>query len=185
MEVITRMIDEDTARKVLAAALSRGGDFAEVFAERRVVYNLRLEEGRIEENTSGYEVGAEVRVINGESVAYAYTNDLDPSALEETARVAAASSRGGSTVTVSLERPLRSLSSPREHVASLDISSFPREKKIELLRRADQAAREAGGRPAGGSGCQGPGGGGEGRQDARAPGGAGGGGQGRRDTDRT
>ncbi len=145
MEVMLLMIDEETARNVLVTALSRGGDFAEIFAERRLVYNLRLEEGRVEENTSGYELGAGVRVMRGESVAYAYTNDLDPAALEETARVAAASSREGTTKAVSLEKPLLAL--PRreeEHPVLLDVGAYARDGKIDLLRRADQAAREAG-----------------------------------------
>lgn len=144
MEVTGPMMDEETARRVLAKALSRGGDFAEVFAERRVVYNLRLEEGRVEENTSGCEAGAGVRVIRGESVAYAYTNDLDPLALEETALVAAASARNGGVKTVSLEKPLHALARCEDHPVLLDVGSYAREGKIDLLRRADQAAREAG-----------------------------------------
>ena len=138
------MIVEETARRVLAKALAKGGDFAEIFLERRLVYNLRLEEGRVEENTSGCEVGAGVRVVRGESVAYAYTNDLSAAALEETAQVAAASSLGGMSKVVGLEKPLLALPRREEHPVLLDIGSYAREDKINLLRRADQAAREAG-----------------------------------------
>ncbi|MDI7252885.1 MAG: TldD/PmbA family protein, partial [Actinomycetota bacterium] len=140
------LVDQDVAARVLKVALSRGGDFAELFAERRSGYNLRLEEGKVEENASGWETGAGIRVIYGESVAYAYTNDLSPTALEETARVAAAAAKAGKAEAVDLEKPLRRLPERYEHPARLDIDEFPRERKVELLHRADQAAREAGSR---------------------------------------
>jgi TldD protein len=138
------MIDEALARRVIAEALARGGDFADLFVERRRGYNLRLEEEKVEDNSSGSEVGAGVRVMRGESVAYAYTNDVGETSLLETARVAAAASRGGETVSVDLEKPLRALPVLEEHAVELDPEAFPREEKIELLQRADQAAREAG-----------------------------------------
>ncbi len=138
------MIDEALARGVIAEALARGGDFADLFVEKRRGYNLRLEEEKVEDNSSGSEIGAGVRVIRGESVAYAYTNDIGEASLLETARVAAAASRGGEKISVDLEKPLRSLPVLEEHPVELDAEAFPREQKIELLRRADQAAREAG-----------------------------------------
>lgn len=138
------MIDENTARRALAAALSHGGDFAELFVERRQGSSLRLEEEKIEDSSSGSETGAGVRVMRGESMAYAYTNDIGEASLLETARAAAAASRGGRTAVVELKKPLALLPVLREHQVELDIDVFPREKKIELLRRADQAAREAG-----------------------------------------
>lgn len=138
------MLEESTARKVVAEALRQGGDFADLFAERRRGYNLRLEEGKVEENTSGSEEGAGVRVIRGESMAYAYTNDLSEASLVETARVAAAAARGGGGTPVGLEKPLRSLGRFDEHPVLLDADAYPREDKIELARRADAAARDAG-----------------------------------------
>ena len=138
------MIEEAAARRVLRKALSLGGDFAELFVERRHGYSLRLEEEKVEDSSSGSEVGAGVRVMRDESVAYAYTNDISEASLLETAAVAAAASRGGGSVLVSLEKPLSLLPVLEEHQVELDIDTFPREEKIELLKRADQAAREAG-----------------------------------------
>jgi TldD protein len=138
------MIDEVVARQVIRQALSRGGDFADLFVESRRAYNLRLEEEKVEDNNSGNEIGAGVRVLREESVSYAYTNDISEASLLETARVAAAASRGGDSVSIDLEKPLRSLPRLEEHPVELDVGTYPREEKIDLLRRADQAAREAG-----------------------------------------
>ena len=138
------MLDEATARRVIQEALRGGGDFADVFMERRRSYHLRLEEERIEENTSGSEFGAGIRVINGESVSYAYTNDIREPSLMETARIAAAASRRGEEGPVSLDSPLRSLPLLENHPSEIDPDAYPRQDKISLLRRADQAAREEG-----------------------------------------
>ena len=137
------LLEVETAQRVLQEALRRGGDFAELFVERRSGYNLRLEEGKVEENVSGCEVGAGVRVLRGESVSYAYTNDLSEASLLETARVAAAASRGEGLVSVSLEGR-RGAHPAGEHPLLLDPGDFPRREKVELLHRADQAAREEG-----------------------------------------
>ncbi len=145
-EVHMTLLDQDLAARVIGLALSRGGDFAELFAERRSGYNLRLEEGKVEENISGREAGAGIRVICGESVAYAYTNDLSPASLEETARAAAAAARAGKAAVVDMEKPLRHLPRLEEHPVRLGLGEFPRERKVELLHRADQAARETGSR---------------------------------------
>jgi TldD protein len=138
------MIDEATAREVMEEALSGGGDFADLFAERRRGYSLRLEEEKVEENTTGSEVGAGVRVIIGESVAYAYTNDIGRSSLLETARVAAAAARGGGKKVIDLEKHLRAMPILDEHPTELSPDDYPREDKISLLRRADGAARGEG-----------------------------------------
>lgn len=138
------LIEEDTARRVIREALARGGDFADIFAENRWAYSLRLEEEKIEENTSGSEVGAGIRVIIGESVAYAYTNDLSQESLLETARVAASAVRDGGNSAVNLEKKWKLMPVIGGHPVAQDVEAFPREEKISLLRRADQAAREAG-----------------------------------------
>jgi TldD protein len=138
------LIDGKTARLVLEEALRSGGDFADVFVERRRGYNLRMEEERVEENMSGSEVGAGIRVIRGETVSYAYTNDLGRGSLLETARVAAAASHGGGIRVIDLDKEWRNLPFLDEHPCELDADHYPREAKIDLLHRANQAAREAG-----------------------------------------
>lgn len=138
------MIEEETARRVIQTALSRGGDYAEIFAENRQGYNLRLEEGKIEENTTGSESGAGIRVIIGESIAYAYTNDLSEDSLLETARVAASAVRGGERSEIDLEKKWNKLPILGEHPIEIDMEDFPREDKIALLHKADEAARASG-----------------------------------------
>ena len=52
------MIDESVLQRTLGAALRSGGDFAEVFVEDRRSSSAHLDDGRVEEVTSGRDRGA-------------------------------------------------------------------------------------------------------------------------------
>lgn len=136
------MIDEPVLSRVLGAALRTGGDFAEVFVEDKRSSSGRLDDGRIEELGSGRDRGAGIRVVAGETTGFAHTADLSEAGLLAAAEAAAAAARGGGggVRTVALDaRPVRSqpVDTRPEEVAKAT--------KVELLRRADEAARGAGG----------------------------------------
>ncbi|HVM51568.1 MAG TPA: TldD/PmbA family protein, partial [Acidimicrobiales bacterium] len=135
------MIDQDVLERVLGRALRDGGDFAEVFAEDRVASSAMLDDGRIEELSSGRERGAGIRVVTGESTGFAHTTDLTEAGLLEAAAVASAAARGANAGvrTVALDR--RAVTP-----APIDIrpESISKAQKVELLRRAEAAAKAAG-----------------------------------------
>ena len=139
------MIDKDVLERTLSSALQNGGDFAEVFAEDRVNSSARLEDGRIEELTSGRDRGAGIRVIvgrdSGEPVTgYAHTTDLSEDGLRAAAEVAASAARGGGGVSnVSLQR--RSVTPGPVGVRPEDVAKAD---KVALLRRGESAARAGG-----------------------------------------
>src|SRR5918996_419448 len=72
------VLDEAVVHDVLRTALRSGGRFAEVFAEERHSTSIRLDDRRIEELTEGTDRGAGIRVVAGDTSAYAYSNRLDP-----------------------------------------------------------------------------------------------------------
>lgn len=89
------MIDEAVVQRVLGAALRTGGDFAEVFAEDRRSSSARLDDGKIEELTSGRDRGAGIRVVRGDTTGFAHTSDLTEEGLRAAAGAAGAAARGG------------------------------------------------------------------------------------------
>src|SRR5579875_1465232 len=89
------LIDPDVLERVLASALRRGGDMAEVFAEDRRSSSAVLDDRRVEELASGRERGAGVRVVDGDTTGYAHTADLSQAGLLAAAEVAAAVARAG------------------------------------------------------------------------------------------
>ena len=136
------LIEPTVLQHVLDAALARGGDAAEVFAEDRQTTGAALDDRRVEELSSGRERGAGIRVIVGETTGFAHTADLSEAGLLAAARAAAAVARegGGGTRTVVLERRR-----PATTRATLLPSGVDKAAKLELLTRADEAGRAAGG----------------------------------------
>ena len=135
------MIDRDVLERVLARALRAGGDFAEVFVEDRVASTAVLDDGRIEELTSGRERGAGIRVIAGDSTGFAHTTDLSERGLLDAAAVAAAAARGGTGGVRSIALTERSVVPTAIAVRPEDMAKGD---KVELLRRAEAAARGTG-----------------------------------------
>ena len=135
------MIEQGVLERVLSRSLRDGGDFAEVFVEDRVGSSAVLDDGRIEELTSGRETGAGIRVITGDSTGFAHTTDLSEAGLLEAAAVASAAARGGAG-------GVRTIALERRAVTPTDISVRPetitKASKVELLRRAEAAARAKG-----------------------------------------
>ncbi|WP_334142404.1 TldD/PmbA family protein [Rhabdothermincola sp.] len=136
------MIDESVISRVLGAALRTGGDFAEIFAEDKRSSSALLDDGKVEELTSGRDRGAGIRVVVGETTGFAHTADLSEAGLTAAAEAAAAAARsgGGGVRTVALER--RDV--PPAYRVETYPADVPKARKVELLTRADEAARAAG-----------------------------------------
>jgi TldD protein len=133
------MLDPDLIRRTLELAAGRGADLAELFVEDVRSTSAGLDDGRIEDLVSGRDRGCGIRVVIGDSTGFAHTADLSERGLAETARVAAAAARGGSegARSVSVGTAVRSHAGP----VRIDPASVGKADKVELLRRADAAAR--------------------------------------------
>jgi len=139
----TDMIEETVLQRVLAAATQHGAEFAEVFAEDRRSSSAVLDDGKVEELTSGRDRGAGIRVVVGESTGFAHTADLSESGLIATARIAAAAARGSGSGSRVVE--LSGVTASRPNPVSVMPSEVPKSRKVELLIAANDAARSRGG----------------------------------------
>src|SRR6266850_1104679 len=124
----------------LNEALSRGGDYADLYFEYRINHSIVLEEQIIKSATKGVNMGVGVRVISGEKTGYAYSDDLNRENIVKAARTAAfiasSSAEGGRVGIPNPLAPDRALYSIPMVPAELEIA-----QKIRLLEGADQAAR--------------------------------------------
>jgi len=89
------LVSKEVLENTLAQAMSRGGEFAEVFVEDRATSSAVLDQRRIEELSSGRDRGAGIRVVVGETTGFAHTADLSESGLLAAAQAAAAVAREG------------------------------------------------------------------------------------------
>jgi len=136
----TELLDPAVAERVLSRALANGGEFAEVFAERRSGLTLAIDESRIESVQTGAEEGAGVRVLSGGTTYFAHVDGLDPADIERAAGEAAAALRGDRAEPRPLTAEERS-PQPIERPPG----DVPAARKAELLRELDERARSAGG----------------------------------------
>ncbi|MGH2730712.1 MAG: PmbA/TldA family metallopeptidase, partial [Actinomycetota bacterium] len=134
------MLDDAVIKNVLTAALARGGDLAELFIEDRSSTALRLEDSRVEDVSSGRDVGAGIRILAGERASYAYTNVVGEPALLDAAEAARAGLSGSRGAVADLRRVEPSVRHPVDVVPE-DVGAGD---KADALRSADDAARSAG-----------------------------------------
>ena len=121
------MIETDVLQRVLSAALKTGGDFAEVFGEDRVNGSALLDDGRVEELTSGRERGAGIRVNTGDTTGFAHTADLSEAGLLAAAEAAAAAARSGGGGVRSVALTDRSV--PHPHAILVNPIDIPKSRK--------------------------------------------------------
>ena len=69
-------INETDLKKVLAAALEKGGDYADLFFEHSYYNNIGLQDGSVNRASSSIDFGMGVRVLAGDQTGYAYVEDV-------------------------------------------------------------------------------------------------------------
>ncbi|XYH95171.1 TldD/PmbA family protein [Sorangium sp. So ce1128] len=130
-------VDAALCERLLSVALSKGGDYADLFFEYRAGGGFTFDEGILKAASRGVSMGVGVRVQRGDATGYAYTEDLTWDAMKRAAETAAQIATGsGGTEKIELRR--RALPSRYElPVISLDVPGL---EKRALLERASAAA---------------------------------------------
>src|SRR5437660_563286 len=129
---------ERDLERYLAAALSAGGDYADLYFEYLSSTALSMDESMIKSASQGISAGCGVRVVSGERTGYAYTDDLSSDRILHAAKTAAliASAPARATVAGFQKTAARSLYPVTLPSVDAEISA-----KVELLMRADKTAR--------------------------------------------
>jgi len=130
-------VDAKLAEKLLAVALGRGGDYADLFFEYRAAGGLVFDEGILKSASRGVSMGLGVRVQKGDATGYAYVERLDWEAMVRAADTAAQIASGGGSKTPIVAQ-LRELPTRYElETVTLDVPGL---EKRALLERAAAAA---------------------------------------------
>ena len=123
--------------KVIRHALSKGGEFGEVYVEHRISRSVLLEEGKFKSAVFGISQGAGVRVISGDKTGYAYTDEITEGKLLRAADVASYVARGGKTVKpVDVKEEKR----PSYITVKVPLQKVADEKRLEIMKRTHDAA---------------------------------------------
>jgi TldD protein len=128
----------DLLRDVLATLLARGGDYGEVFVERRRAHALGMDDGRMEDVLASETFGASLRLVDGETTRFADLIAPSPEELLESARTLAAPGQGSPAAVPALV--LRTFPTPSP--VSQDPGQVPLADKVALVRRVEGLARD-------------------------------------------
>jgi TldD protein len=131
-------VTEHDLEKYLGAALSAGGDFADIYFEYLFSTSISVDESLVKSASQGISAGCGVRVIAGERTGYAYTDDLSPARIVHAARTAALIASGpAKEPVVGFKRGEARNLYPVTPTVDAEMS-----QKLQLVMRADRAARD-------------------------------------------
>ena len=133
------MLEKSLVEKILNEALSTGGDFAEIFVEKKNNCGLYMIDGKIESSLSGRDFGIGIRIFKDLYSVYGYTNDMTEENLLKTARKIAEAVKGiRADITINL------LKQDIENYNKIEIypETVLKKNKIDIMRRGYVAAKE-------------------------------------------
>ncbi|MDR2537418.1 MAG: TldD/PmbA family protein, partial [Treponema sp.] len=131
------MLDKTLVHDVLEAALSTGGDFAELFVEENAKNSIAMINGVVETAQAGIDYGAGIRIFNGFNAIYAYTNDTSRENLLKTVKTAAGAMDKQGRVTA---HPLLEAAVERIHVCKIPPGAVRKSQIVAMLREAHNGA---------------------------------------------
>jgi TldD protein len=82
-------VDDQLYQKLLEAALSKGGDYADLYFEHSVENWVIVEDGKVDRSYSNILLGMGVRTVKGDQVGYGYTEILTEESMLSVANTAA------------------------------------------------------------------------------------------------
>ena len=130
-------VGEEELDSVVKTALSRGGDYADLYFEDSVKSVFRLTDSKVSSGGLYSDFGVGIRTLSAEKTGYAYCAGTGRKQMTETARAAALIASG--EVKYRYHSP--SLPIPEPYPQTDDWRSFPPEKAVAFLRELEEAVR--------------------------------------------
>jgi TldD protein len=130
-------VDEGLLSAALSRALAHGADWAELFFEHTVDHQLGLSDGAVNRASSSVRLGVGVRVVKGDQQGFAYTEELTRERVAEAAATAAIVARGPARAA---PKAYEVQALPSRYRARIDPDSIALERKMPILRRAEELA---------------------------------------------
>lgn len=88
-------VTEAQLQTLTATALSKGGDYADLYFEYTTFFNLILKDGQVSSGGFHTDCGVGIRVLKGEKTGYAYSENLEMKEMLKAAEAASAIAQAG------------------------------------------------------------------------------------------
>lgn len=131
------MISSKLASEVLKTALSRGGDFAEIFLEDTTKNGIEMTSGEVTSATTSNIYGAGLRILDGFNEVYGYSNDLSKKGLTS---LADKLSRSFNKESQNIEFTLKKEKAKNNHKVRVELSTVSNARKIEYMKKISDYA---------------------------------------------
>jgi len=82
-------VNETIMREVMAAGLSHGGDYCDIFFQHNIYNNTGLEDNKVNRASSNIDFGVGIRVLRGDQTGFSFTEEVTPKAMKQAALTAA------------------------------------------------------------------------------------------------
>lgn len=133
------MLNKKIINEILEISLSTGGSFAEIFIENKEIQNLGLINGVVESTLGGINEGAGIRVFDGATALYTYTNDLSKKSLFKIASEIALAVKGKKSKRDLL--PLINMEIENKHKIEIKPVSGHKKQVVEFLKEVHNSSR--------------------------------------------
>lgn len=124
-------IDQTLCQKLLAKALSRGGDFADLYFEYAVSNYLGLEDGKVNQSYGDISLGVGIRTVKGEQIGYGFTQDLTEESMLSAASTASTLCNMKATPVAS---SFNQLKMGNYYPLKVDFNGIPAKSKLPLVQ---------------------------------------------------
>lgn len=131
-------VDDAQIERLLREALGRGAEYADLFFEHKTSSSVAYEDHHVRSASRGIVAGVGIRVIHGDQVGFAFSDDLSMASMLHAARTASLIAHSPHQVGPVNTTPLHFTN--RYPVGTLTVE-VPVREKLTLIERIDRAAR--------------------------------------------
>lgn len=132
-------VSPEMMKKILKIALSKGGEFSELFFEYKISHSVRMEEDIVKDSSETITLGVGIRVLKGAKTGFGYTNVLSLKDMKQTALTAAVIAAGEAKYPVA---DLTQKRTPlRLYDQKLPFHGLKLESKLELVKEGYDTAK--------------------------------------------
>ena len=124
-------------QRVMNAALARGGEDCDLFFQHSSSCSVQLSDEKVNQANTHVDMGMGVRVVVGDQVGYAYSEELTEASMVAAARAAAeiASGQGGGTAAIPTASAIPDYMPVQQPWHEVDMRT-----RVDLVRKWEQAA---------------------------------------------
>ncbi|MBN2246344.1 MAG: TldD/PmbA family protein [Candidatus Aminicenantes bacterium] len=127
-------ISESLCQKVLAKALEKGGDYADLYFEHTISNYIMLEDGKVNRAYSDIALGVGIRTVEGDQVGYGFTQEMTEASMLNAAATAATIANANPTKPAGQFTWLKTKNYyPLERL----LTSVPLESKLPLVQKVN------------------------------------------------